>query len=112
MIQYSLLFIVALGLLTVLALRRLARGNAMQMKEVGDLEGRTTPVDLIAFRNLMDPAQKEFLRGALPTREYRRQQRLRVRVAASYAKKVYANAAILIRLGEALRLNPATADDG
>jgi hypothetical protein len=112
MIEYSLFLIVALAFATVLVIRQIARGSAQRINRLDDLEGRTKAVDLLAFRNLMDPEQKEFLRSSLPGAEYRRLQRRRIGVAKSYVRTVYANAAIMIRLGEALRSNPATLDDG
>jgi hypothetical protein len=107
-----LLVTLALGLTTVLVIRQIARGDAKRMKRASDLEGRTKPVDVLAFRNLMDPDQDQFLRTSLPAPEYRRLKRMRNGTAVSYVLTVYENAATLIRLGEALQRQPATFEDG
>jgi hypothetical protein len=112
MIHLPMLLTISLAATTALVLHQMWRGNAHRMNDAGDLEGRTKPVDLIAFRNLMDPAQAQFLSALLPVREYRRLSRLRNGVAIGYVAAVYANAASLVRLGEALQRQPATAEEG
>jgi hypothetical protein len=104
--------IAALAATTAFVIRHVARGSAARLNGAGDLEGRTQAIDLLAFRNLMDPAQEEFLRGSVSAREYRHLKRLRDGVAVSYVTAVFHNAAILIRLGEALQREPATAEEG
>jgi len=112
MIYLPLLVIVALAATTAIVIRQVVRGSAQQMSGATDLEGRTKAVDVLAFRNLMDMDQDEFLRKSLAAREYRRLKRTRNRVAVSYVKTVYENSATLIRLGEVLQKQPATAEEG
>jgi hypothetical protein len=58
------------------------------------------PVDLAAFRNLIDPAENEYLRRRLPAREFRRVQRKRLRAADAYVQTAARNAAFLVRMGQ------------
>lgn len=58
------------------------------------------PVDLEAFRNLIDPAESEYLRQRLPAREFRRVQRKRLQAAAAYVQTVGQNANLLVRMGQ------------
>ena len=51
-----------------------------------DLAGRTRPVDLEAFRNLVDPREEDFLRANLLPREFRAIQRERMRAAVDYIR--------------------------
>jgi hypothetical protein len=83
-----------------------ARGSAASVADVAALEGRTQPVDFVAFQNLTDPAEEEFLRDNLPARDFRRVQRERLRATMAYVNAVAGNAAVLLRLGEAARRSP------
>ncbi|HVO81749.1 MAG TPA: hypothetical protein VMT28_13520 [Terriglobales bacterium] len=76
------------------------------MSKPDDLVGSTRPVDLEAFRNLVDPEEEEFLRANLPADEYCAIRRERLRAAADYIGCAKHNAAILLRLGEAARQHP------
>jgi hypothetical protein len=82
-----------------------ARGHASGISQLSDLPGRTQPVDVAAFRNLVDPSETEFLRKRLPAGQFRKTQRQRLRAAVEYVDCVSGNAAVLLRLGEAARLN-------
>jgi hypothetical protein len=112
MIHLPMLLTILLAAATALVIRQVWRGNADRMNDATGLEGRTKPVDLIAFRNLMDPAQAQLLRGLLPVSEYRRLKRFRNGVAIGYVAAVYKNSATLVRLGEALQRQPDTAEEG
>jgi hypothetical protein len=65
------------------------------------LQGRTTAIDIEAFRNLTSPQEEEYLRRQLPVNEFRNIQRQRMRAAIAYIQQALQNAAILLRLGEA-----------
>ncbi len=91
--------ILALGFFLLLAVR----GHASSVHDIADLEGMTQPLDLLAFRNLTDPAEEKYLRGHLSTRDFRQVQRQRLWAAIAYLDCVAANAAVLLRLGEAAR---------
>lgn len=83
-----------------------ARGRAHAVRQIEDVSAAVRPVDLAAFRNLMDPREEEYLRALLPPRSFRRVHRLRMAAAADYVRGAASNAAVLIRLGEAARSSP------
>jgi hypothetical protein len=61
---------------------------------------RIQPIDVEAFRNLVDPAEDAYLRRRLPAGEFRRVQRKRLRATAAYVKTAGRNATILIQMGQ------------
>jgi hypothetical protein len=69
------------------------------------------PVDVEAFRNLMDPDEAAYLRDHLQPPDFRRIQRERLHAAVEYITCAAHNASVLVRLGEAARSapDPATA---
>jgi hypothetical protein len=82
------------------------RGRGASINDVTELQGKTQPVDLLAFRNLTSPAEEQYLREHLPPREFRSVHRERLLAAIAYLDCVSANAAVLLRLGEAARRSP------
>ncbi|HLV89170.1 MAG TPA: hypothetical protein VKV39_19460 [Candidatus Sulfotelmatobacter sp.] len=70
------------------------------------------PLDIVAFRNLIDPQENEYLRCRLPAREFRHVQRKRLTATAAYVRRASHNAAFLIRAGEtALAANDAATSE-
>ena len=67
---------------------------------------RVTPVsglqaiDIAAFRNLVDPAEDEFLRRRLPSSEFRTVQRKRLWATAAYIHAAARNAIVLVQIGQ------------
>ncbi len=61
---------------------------------------RIRPIDLEAFRNLIDPAEDAYLRRRLPPAQFRAVRRARLRATAAYVQIVASNAAVLVRQGE------------
>ena len=59
------------------------------------------PIDVAAFRNLVDPAEDEYLRRRLAAPEFRRVQRERLRATAAYIQVSGRNAAALALIGQA-----------
>jgi hypothetical protein len=108
------LILVLMGLLALLFLVRLAKGRSSAIGRVEDLAGRVRPVDVEAFRNLMDPAEEQFLRANLAPPEFRKIQRERLRAAIEYISCAAKNAAVLIHMGEAARrsADPSVAEAG
>lgn len=95
---FALLALAAIGLLL-----RSVRGQAAAVRSLEELEGQTQPVDLAAFRNLMDPGEREYLRTRVSAADFRRLERQRLRAARVYVRRAAHNAAVLVRLGEAAR---------
>jgi hypothetical protein len=108
------LILVLMGLLALLFLVRLAKGRSAANGSVGELAGRVRPVDVEAFRNLIDPDEEQFLRANLPPTEFRKIQRERLRAAIEYISCAAQNAALLIQMGEAARrsADPSIAEAG
>lgn len=104
MIVTVILVVLVTGVLLLLA--RAARGQGIRIASVGELTGRTTAIDLVAFRNLVSFEEEEYLRRNLPPSQFRTLQRERMRAAAAYIQNALRNAAILLRLGEAARQSP------
>jgi hypothetical protein len=100
------LIIVIAALLAALFFIRMSRGHAEAIASLDELKGRTQPVDLASFRNLIDPAETAFLRENLSPRAFRSVQRDRTLAAAEYVRRIASNAAVLLRLGQAARMNP------
>jgi hypothetical protein len=100
------LILVLLAVLTLLYLLRLAKGRGLAIRNVEDLAGGIRPVDIEAFRNLIDPTEQEFLRARLSHADFKRVQRDRLRAAIEYISGAAHNASVLIRMGEAARLSP------
>jgi hypothetical protein len=97
------LAIVIAALLAALFFIRVSRGHAEAIANLDDLSGRTQPVDLEAFRNLIDPAETIFLRKHLPPPDFNAVQRERTQAAVEYVQRIAQNAAVLLRLGQAAR---------
>jgi hypothetical protein len=85
--------------------------RSRQSREAG-LAERIQPIDIEAFRNLVDPAEDDYLRRRLLRSEFRTVQRERLRAMASYVQVAGRNAAVLVRIGQsALAANdPRTAE--
>jgi hypothetical protein len=58
------------------------------------------PIDVEAFRNLVDPAEADYLRRQLPASEFRTVQRERLRATAAYIQLAGRNAAVLTLIGQ------------
>ena len=76
------------------------RSSAGNLK-VEELAAQTKPVDIEAFRNLVDPKEDAFLRANLCPRDFRAVQRDRARSAMEYLHNSTRNATYLLRMGEA-----------
>ncbi len=97
-LSFTLIF-AALAIL--LLLLYLEGGHNSTVHRMEDLAGRTRPVDLEAFRNLVDPGEEDFLRANLAPGQFRALQRERMRAALEYVQNTAHNAVFLLRIGEA-----------
>ncbi len=59
------------------------------------------PIDIEAFRNLIDPAENDYLRRRLPTALFLRVRWARLRATAAYLQATKSNAVVLMRTAEA-----------
>jgi hypothetical protein len=106
------LIIVLISFLALGFLIRLAKSRASASKVLENPTEHIRAVDLEAFRNLVDRDEEEFLRTNLPSEEFRRIQRERLRAAVEYVSCAAQNAGVLLRLADAGRRSPdpATAE--
>jgi hypothetical protein len=88
--------VLALGIIL-----RLAVTQRLQRNAVAPLANQLRPIDVDAFRNLINPAEDEYLRGRLPPAQFREVRRARLRAMAAYVQSAASNASILLRVGEA-----------
>ncbi|MBZ5503896.1 MAG: hypothetical protein LAO78_00290 [Acidobacteriia bacterium] len=65
------------------------------------------PVDLNAFRTLMDRDDELFMREKLPRSKFLQLKRQRIRVTMRYVARIASNASAVLHVGEAARVNPA-----
>jgi hypothetical protein len=63
-------------------------------------------LDMEAFRNLVDPAEEEFLRTSLPAHEFRRIKRERAHAALAYVRALSDASLQFARFGDAARRSP------
>ncbi len=87
--------VVTLALTTWFAVLR-----ALRPASRADLQAQLESIDVAAFRNLIDPAEDEYLRQHLSAAQFRVTQRSRLRARAAYVRVAGRNAAVLIRMGQ------------
>jgi hypothetical protein len=88
--------VIALGVIL-----RLAVTQGLQVKRNANLAVTIRPIDIEAFRNLISPAEDDYLRTRLPAAQFRAVRRERLRAMAAYVQVAANNAAVLVRVGEA-----------
>jgi hypothetical protein len=93
--------LVAAAALALGVILRLAVTQSLQTKRGAELHRAIRPIDIEAFRNLINPAEDQYLRCRLPARQFRKVRRERLRAMAAYVQVVGQNAAVLVRSGEA-----------
>jgi hypothetical protein len=108
------LILVLAGLVALGLLVHIARKRASTARSPETLARRIQPVDIEAFRNLVDLAEEEYLRTHLAPSQFRAVQRQRLRAAVEYVACAARNAEIMVNLGEAARRSSevAVADAG
>lgn len=86
----------ALGLIFII---RLTVSQRLQIAPA-KLAAQITPLDIEAFRNLVDPAEDQYLRQRLLPAQFRAVRRERLRAMAAYIQVAGHNAGVLVRLGQ------------
>jgi hypothetical protein len=71
-----------------------------ETQDIDDAATQLRPVDVNAFRNLMDSREREYLRTQLSSAEFRSVHGERMLAATDYVWCAFRNAGILIRLAE------------
>jgi len=87
--------VVALGIIL-----RLATTRGLQAKRRASLAATIRPIDIEAFRNLINPAEDDYLRQRLPPAQFRVVRRERLYAMAAYVHVVANNAAVLVGIGQ------------
>jgi len=98
--------IIVAGLVALVLILRLGNGHGRSGGNLDELAAQLRPIDVEAFRNLIDEREQAYLRVLLPLKEFRSIHRERMLAAVEYVRCASQNAAILTRLGEAARQNP------
>lgn len=98
--------LVCLSILGLTALLILGKGHWFARKTGVPSVTGLVPIDVDAFRNLIDENEELYLRERLPGSEFRRIHRERMLAAVEYVRAAYANAGILVRIAEGLRESP------
>jgi hypothetical protein len=92
--------LVIFAALSLILILRVAFSRSLQVSADRSLAGQIQPIDVAAFRNLVDPEEDAYLRRRLPSAEFRTVQRERLRAMAVYVQTASRNAAILVRMGQ------------
>jgi hypothetical protein len=95
----ALVLVIAAALALVLILG-VTVSTRLQLSPGSALARSIEPIDIEAFRNLISPAENEYLRRRLPAGEFRKVQRERLRAAAAYIRVAGRNAAVLVAIGQ------------
>jgi hypothetical protein len=89
----------ALALVTILSVT-VSRSLQASKRNAG-LAVAIRPIDIEAFRNLIDPAEENYLRRHLPPASFRLVRRQRLRAMAAYVEVAGRNAGLLVSVGQA-----------
>ena len=84
----------------------LARRGVLSAKTHDDLNRQLVPVDIAAFRNLVDVNESCYLREKLAPGAFRRIQRRRAIAALAYVKAIAHNGALLKAMADPARSSP------
>jgi hypothetical protein len=96
----TLVILIVAAVLTLALTAGFAVSRALRPASKADLEAQLEPIDVAAFRNLIDPAEDEYLRRQLSAAQFRVTQRSRLRARAAYVRVASRNATVLIRMGQ------------
>ena len=107
-IAIVLVIAAALALIFILSI---TLSRSLQVSSGTGLAGQIRPIDVEAFRNLVDPAEDDYLRRRLPSAEFRLVRRQRLRATAAYIQVAGRNAAVLVRIGQAAMTGDAQIAD-
>jgi hypothetical protein len=100
----AVLLVISAALALVFILSTVVRttlSGSLQASAGTSLATQIRPIDVEAFRNLVDPAEDDYLRRRLPASEFRLVRRERLRAMAAYVHVAGKNAAVLARIGQA-----------
>jgi hypothetical protein len=93
--------LVVLAVLALVIILGVTVSRSLQVSARSSVGPKIEPLDIEAFRNLVDPREDEYLRRRLQPSEFRRVQRERLRAAAAYIRIAGHNAGVLVTIGQA-----------
>lgn len=103
------IILVIAAVLALVLIFSITLSRSLQISSRSALATQIQPIDIEAFRNLIDPAEDEYLRRHLAPAAFRVVRRERLRAMAAYIQLAAKNAAILVRMGQvALTANTHT----
>jgi hypothetical protein len=94
------IIIVVSAVLALATILSVAVTQTLQARRSTNLAGSIRPIDIDAFRNLINPIEDEYLRRRLPPSQFRMVRRERLRAMAAYVEAAASNATVLVRVGE------------
>ncbi|MGA8761275.1 MAG: hypothetical protein WB562_00145 [Candidatus Sulfotelmatobacter sp.] len=95
------IILVIAAVLALVVIFRIAVSRSLQVSLGAHLGGQIQAIDVEAFRNLVNPAEEDYLRQRLPSAQFRVVRRARLRAMAAYIQVAGQNAVALVRIGEA-----------
>jgi len=95
------IIIVIAAVLALVTILSVAVTQSLQVRRSTNLAVAIRPIDIEAFRNLIDPAEDDYLRRRLQPSQFRMVRRERLRAMAAYVEIAGRNASVLVRTGEA-----------
>jgi hypothetical protein len=98
--------IVMTGVVALVLILQLAKGHRQVGGNLDEMAAQLRPIDVSAFRNLIDEREEEYLRAHLPRKEFRNIHRERMLAAVEYVWCATRNTSILMSLGEAAKQSP------
>jgi len=94
------IIIVIAAVLALATILRVAVTQSLQARRSTNLAVSIRPIDIDAFRNLINTVEDEYLRRRLPPSQFRMVRRERLRAMAAYVEAAASNATVLVRVGE------------
>lgn len=95
------IILVTAGVLSLVLILASAVRRGLQLSDRSNLAAQIEPIDVEAFRNLINIADDEFLRANLAPPRFRAVRRARLQATAAYVRLAGRNAALLVRIGQA-----------
>ena len=95
--------LVLLSIVGLVVLLLLAKGYWFARSDQPPSVSQLLPIDVDAFRNLIDVNEELYLRERLPPNEFRRIHRERMLAAVEYVRGAYGNAGVLVRIAQTAR---------
>jgi len=95
------LILVIAAVLALVFILGITVSTHLQLSPGAAVARRIEPIDIEAFRNLVSPAENDYLLRRLSTAEFRTVQRERLRAVAAYVRVAGRNAVVLVAIGQA-----------